>query len=195
MKFYYVTNGEKYAEAYYMSETAEKKICEECECVCSKKRIGPYHTKLKGKKQGDFYHAPGCYIGNSKFREMLVKYNITGYEIADIVVDGWYDQRDNLIDVDSSDLKEIRILGKSGWFMDKDGNDIKRCDKCGIIDFEIEDEVNGISVQEDTWDGSDIFSFSNWLGVMICTERLKEACEKEKIKNIRFIPLEEFTFA
>lgn len=195
MKFYYVTNEEKYAEAYYESEEAEKKICEKCERVYSKKRIGAYHTKLKGKKQGDFYHAPGCFIGNSKFRDMLVKYNITGYKIKDIVVEGWFDHRDNLIDLDSGDLKEIAILGKCGWYMEKDGMDIKRCNVCGLINFSTRKEVKGIKVQEDTWDGSDIFSFSNWSGVMICTEHLKEACEKEKIKNIRFIPLEEVTFA
>lgn len=40
------------------------------------------------------------------------------------------------------------------------------------------------------WDGSDIFSFSNWIGVMICSEKLKEACEKEKIKGISFHPIE-----
>ncbi|MBQ2800429.1 MAG: hypothetical protein IJF03_03470 [Lachnospiraceae bacterium] len=195
MKYYYVTHDEKYAQAYYEFEDGAEKKCPKCGKICEFSRIGVYHTRLKGKKQGDFYHAPGCYIGNSKFLEMLVKYNITGYEIKDIVVDGWFDQRDNLIDLDSSDLKEIAILGKCGWYADKDGKEIKRCDKCGIINFSTRKEVKGIKVEEDTWDGSDIFSFSNWLGVMICTERLKEACEKEKIKNIRFIPLEEFTFA
>lgn len=49
-------------------------------------------------------------------------------------------------------------------------------------------QVNGLQVTD--WDGSDIFSFSNWIGVMICSEKLKEACEKEKIKGIRFIPIE-----
>lgn len=195
MNFYYVTSGEKYAEAYYVSETAEKIICEKCGRVCSKQRTGAYHTKLVGKKQGDFYHAPGCFIGNSKFRNMLVQYNITGYEIKDIVVEGWYDQRENLINIDSSDLKEIAILGKCGWYEDKDGKDIKRCDKCGLINFSTRKEVKGICVPEDIWDGSDIFSFSNWLGVMICTERLKEACENAKIKNIEFTPLDEVNFS
>lgn len=85
--------------------------------------------------------------------------------------------------IDSSDLKEIYILGKCGWYMDKNGNDIERCPKCGQVSLKVQNELAGLRIIEDTWDGSDIFSFSNWLGVMICTERLKEACEKEKILN------------
>lgn len=142
-----------------------------------------YHTKLKGRKQGDFYRAPACYIGNSKFQNMLEKYNITGYKIEDLIVERWEDQRGNLINIDSSDLKEIYILDKCGWYMDKNGNDIERCPKCGQVSLKVQNELAGLRIIEDTWDGSDIFSFSNWLGVMICTERLKEACEKEKILN------------
>lgn len=195
MKFYYVKTEEKYAKAYFVSYEKDCSICDECDEVYAITRKGLYHTRLKGKKQGDFYRAPGCYIGNSKFRGMLKKYEITGYDICDVVVEKWEDQRNNVIDIDTSDLKEIMIKGKSGWYMDKNGNDIKRCQKCGHVDFYAKEELHGISVPEDAWDGSDIFSCSNWHGVMLCTERLKEACEKEKIKNIQFIPLDEFTFA
>lgn len=114
---------------------------------------------------------------------MLEKYNITGYKIEDLIVERWEDQRGNLINIDSSDLKEIYILDKCGWYMDKNGNDIERCPKCGQVSLKVQNELAGLRIIEDTWDGSDIFSFSNWLGVMICTERLKEACEKEKILN------------
>lgn len=195
MKFYYVKTLDTFATAYYVSVEKKRKICEQCEHVYDTKRLGLYHVRFKGKKLGDFYRAPGCYIGNSKFRDMLIKYNITGYSICDIIVEKWEDQRNNILDIDSSDLKEIQIVGKSGWFMDKNGNDIKRCPKCGILDFFAEKEVQGISLPEENWDGSDIFSCSNWHGVMLCTERLKEACEKENIKNIQFIPLEELSFA
>lgn len=194
MKFYYVKTEEKYARAYYVSVDEELGKCDICGSVCSAKRIGLYHTRLKGRKQGDFYRAPGCYIGNSKFRNMLEKYKITGYRIQDLIIERWEDQRGNTINVDSSDLKEIEILGKCGWYMDRNGNDIERCLKCGQVGLKVQNELVGLGIKEDTWDGSDIFSFSNWLAVMICTERLKEACEKEKIKNIKFIPLEEFTF-
>lgn len=195
MKFYYVKTAEKFAKAYFVSFEEDYSICDECKEVYATTRKGLYHTRLKGKKQGDFYRAPGCYIGNSKFRDMLKKYNITGYDICGVVVEKWEDQRNNLINIDTSDLKEIMIKGKSGWYMDKDGNDIKRCPKCGHVDFYAKEELHGISIPEETWDGSDIFSCSNWLSVMLCTERLKEACEKEKIKNIQFIPLDEFTFS
>lgn len=195
MKFYYVKTEENYAKAFFVSLEEEDFVCSECKKVYDTERKGLYHTRIKGKKEGDFYRAPGCYFGNSKFREMLEKYQITGYEICDIVIEKWEDQRGKLLDNDVTDLKEIMITGKCGWYRDKDGKEIECCPKCGHPDLEVQEELEGISILEDTWDGSDIFSCTNWIGVMLCTERLKEACEKEKIKNIQFIPLDEFTFA
>lgn len=194
MKFYYVNIMEGYALAYYDLQESINYECEKCGAIYLSKRVGKYRTHFEGKKLGDFYRAPGCYIGNKKFIDMLEKYKITGYKIGELDCTGWYDRRKNIIEVDTSTLREIEITGKCGYMCDVSGNEIEKCDKCGQIDFYVRERINGLSVPLDTWDGSDIFSFENWKKVMVCSERLKEACEKENIKNISFLPIEEFTF-
>ena len=81
MKFYEVTCTDTYAQAYYINDMANKKFCQECELVYEHERFADYKVKFIGKKIADFYQAPGCYIGNEKFIEMLKKYGITGYGI------------------------------------------------------------------------------------------------------------------
>lgn len=44
------------------------------------------------------------------------------------------------------DLKEIYILGKCGWYMDKNGNDIERCPKCGQVSLKVQNELAGLGI-------------------------------------------------
>lgn len=195
MDFYYVTSEyDKYARAYYAKQDIKLVICEKCGYSYDSVRAGNYRVYFEGKKLGDFYHAPGCFIGNDRFIDMLEKYGITGYGIGEIDCVGWYDRRKNPIQVDAGYLREVEVRGRCGYMRNLDGTEVKGCENCGHVTIWDEKEVRGLSVPLDTWDGSDIFCFSNWLGVMICSSRLKEACEKEKIKNIVFRPLETFQF-
>ena len=195
MDFYYVTSEyEKYARAYYDKQNIKLLVCEKCQSGYDSIRAGNYRVHFEGKKLGDFYHAPGCFIGNERFFDMLKKYGITGYGIGEIDCTGWYDRRKNPIQVDAGYLREVEVLGRCGYMRNLDGTEVKRCENCGCVNIWDQKEVRGLSVSLDTWDGSDIFCFSNWSGVMICSSRLKEACEKEKIKNIVFRPLETFRF-
>ena len=186
MKFYKVTSEKTYALAYYINDMANKKFCQECELVYEKERFADYKVKFIGKRIADFYQAPGCYIGNKKFIGMLENYGITGYGIRGIDCVSWTDKRGNPIKGNVDELSEITIEGKCGALHHLDGSIVEGCPKCGMVD--LHGQVNGLQVTD--WDGSDIFSFSNWIGVMICSDKLKEACEKEKIKGISFIPIE-----
>lgn len=195
MDFYYVTSeDDKFASAYYDIQNIKIIECEKCGYTYDSIRAGNYRVHFEGKKLGDFYHAPDCFIGNERFFDMLEQYGITGYGIGEIDCTGWYDRRKNPIQVEAGHLREVVVLGRCGYMHNLDGTEVKRCENCGCVNIWDEKEVRGLSVPLDTWDGSDIFCFSNWLGVMICSSRLKEACEKEKIKNIVFRPLETFRF-
>ena len=44
------------------------------------------------------------------------------------------------------------------------------------------------------WDGSDIFYFKDWKGLIVVTEKVKYLLEKNKMKNVAFANLEEFAF-
>lgn len=194
MKFYYVTEQEGYAEALFVDDSAKKRKCEKCGSIYESERVGKYKVKFFGKKQGDFYHAPGCYIASSKLIDLLKKYDIRGYSINEIESVGWYDKRGRALDIEASNLKEIYAEGRCGRMCTLKGEEYKGCELCGILSFSDEEKVNGISFDLATWDNTDIFEFSNWLGVMICSEKFKEACEKEKIKGIEFWPINDFSF-
>lgn len=40
-----------------------------------------------------------------------------------------------------------------------------------------------------------MFYFKNWIGVIIVTEKVKQLLEKNKMKNVIFEKLDEFTFS
>lgn len=187
--FYHVQaeNESGFASAEFSRQAVTKRKCEKCGATFyDTDQNELYKVHFLGRKLPDFYQAPGCYIGNEKFQNMLVKYGLTGYELRDIECTGWYDRRENPIDIDPDGLKEIFILGKCGGMHHADGTEVEHCEKCGEVAFKTRMQIRGLSVPVQTWDGSDIFSFSNWGGNMIATDRVREACEKEGIRGIRF---------
>ena len=192
MNFYYVQSDDKYAFAKYIDGGEKNYICESCKRVYQIDRISDFQVQFIGKKQADFYRSPGCYIGNRKFTDMLAKYEIKGYRLRDIDFKGWVDKRNNPVDNDASDLQEIEIMGRCGKMCYLNGDVIPGCEECGLVNFFKLGRVQGVSVDESAWDGSDIFAFDNKPAVMICSERLKVACENEKIKGIFFIPLQKY---
>ncbi len=194
MKFYVVSSKDGFADAVYDRQKIIEHRCEKCGGIYRTDRTGPYKVHFLGKKTADFYNAPGCFIGNIKFRDMLVHYNLTGYEISDIDCTGWYDRRNHLIDMDSTELKEISVVGRCGSMRYRDGSEIEKCGMCGRVQYETEWEVRGLSVPEESWDGTDLFHFENRGSIMIVTQRFKDACETEKIKGIAFQEVEKFTF-
>ena len=176
-------------KALFEDEESEKFFCPICGSVYKSVRTADYKYGIRGKKRFDALQAPGCYLGNEKVFEVLEKYHITGYEKVTAKCVYWYTKNGKEVPHEENEYHEIKILGKCGPMCDQEGKVIPGCEECGWVRF-FGKEV-GLSVDESTWDGSDIFSFSNWLGVMICSEKMKEAFEKEKIKGYEFRLLEE----
>lgn len=46
--------------------------------------------------------------------------------------------------------------------------------------------------ERESWDGSDVFYFKNWDGVLIVTRRVKELLEENRMKNMDFIDVEDY---
>lgn len=125
---------------------------------------------------------------------MLEKYKLTGYELREIECTGWYDKFGEMQHLTDVELKEIFILGRCGAMCDAEGFEIEKCSVCGMVALSTKMRIRGLSVPVETWDGSDVFSFDNWPGVMIATQRFKDACEKEQIKGITFQDVNKFCF-
>lgn len=174
----------------------EKKIneCPKCGAI-ETIRLEPIKVYFKGKKQGDYYDVPGGSILGKKMQELLINERITGFKLENINVDGWYDSSGKILPREYDDLKELKIIGRCGYLRHKSGDILEKCDECGYFNYDrAEDEVDGLSVDLNEWDGSDMFQFKNWPGVIIVTETVKEIVEKNKLKNIKFTNISEFRF-
>ena len=91
-------------------------------------------------------------------------------------------------------FKELVIMGKGGFLCDKNGEIVEKCNTCNVFDYDKAGDMQGFGVNIEEWDGSDMFFFDNWPGVIIVTEKVKNLIEEKKLKNIIFTNLKEFTF-
>ena len=187
-----------YAEAFSdMKQKHCMDVCDVCKSCLARRFSDNDASKVYfvGKKEGDYYKDLflRVHIVSQRFLEILNNEKVTGFRSQDIEFSGWYDRTTKKpLSMDGSLYKEIVITGKGGYLLDLHGNDIPRCPKCGKI------ERFGIYAYQgfttDYWDGSDMFFLKNWPGVLIVTEKVKKAVEKNKLKNIKFTKLSEFRF-
>ncbi|MBC2582561.1 hypothetical protein [Clostridium sp. DJ247] len=182
-----------YARAIYEKNYTKRHICELCGGI-RVEILSNLKISFKGKKEADYYSIPQHSIINEKMYNVLKEANITGFDVADINVVGCYDNRGNEIKFNTNGLKEMIVKGRCGYLRNIDGTLIDKCEKCGRHDYSKEYRVNGLSVNLDEWDRSDIFCFENLRGLPIVTEKVKNILEKAKIKNITFQNIKEFKF-
>lgn len=176
-------------------ESANKIIeCEECGSINSI-LLNNLRVYMKGKREADYYWVPNHNIIGSRLQELLKNENVKGYELKQIDVADWVDGKGMSIDINYNDLREIVVSSRGGYLRHKDGRVVDKCSKCGTKIYERRKEIEGLSVNLEEWDKSDIFYFNNWEGVIIVTERLKELIEKGKYKNIKFINIKDFRFS
>ncbi|MBU3185954.1 hypothetical protein [Clostridium estertheticum] len=182
--------------AHAIELKVEKKIveCPKCGAIESI-RLEPIKVYFEGKKQGDFYYVTKGSIISSRLQKILHEENVTGFTLGSINVEGWYDSNGKILPIAYDDLKELKVTGKCGYLRHDNGELLDKCDQCDNFDYDkAEDEVEGLSVNLDEWDGSDMFQFKNWSGVIIVTEKVKEIIENNKLKSIKFTDISEITF-
>lgn len=193
-KFYKVSEAyTNYAEAIRDDNQMNVKKCPICGSIFETRKNEKFKVHFVGNKEGDYFFAPICNIVSIKFLEILKLNKITGYVEKDLDCSGWYDKNGIRLSKDISNYKEISITGRAGFLKKINGEEVPKCQDCNAIDYNCLDEINGLSVDL-TWDGSDIFYFKNWEGVMIVTQQLKEILEGYKLKNIIFNELSQFQF-
>lgn len=168
--------------------------CPKCGSVFVK-RLFDLKVYFKGKKVADYYSVSNYNIISGELQKLLIEAEITGFILKNIVVEGWYDSKGNNLDMPFSDIKELEIIGRCGFLRHKDGSIVEKCNECGATDYKKQDEVNGLSLNLDEWDKSDMFYFRNWEGVIIVTEKVKEIVEKNDLKNINFLNIKDFKFS
>ncbi|WP_160679951.1 hypothetical protein [Clostridium sp. C8-1-8] len=195
MEFYIMTElFSNYATAIVQESPKKVVECEKCKSI-DVILLDKLRVCMKGKKVADYYWVPSTNIISGRLQELLKYENVKGYELKELIVEDWVDSNYRSIEIDYSDLREIVITSKCGYLRQIDGRIVDKCEKCGNKIYEKRKEVEGLSVDLEKWDGSDMFCYDNWKGVIIVTERLKKLIEKGKYKNIQFINIKDFRFS
>ena len=184
-KFYFMKRDydANYAKSIYVSHNTDIMECELCGGIYVQ-ILGELHIKMKGKKKGDYYCVPGHFILGKKLRDLFIENKITGFELKDICIDSG-------IGFEKEGLQEMVIVGRSGYLQKADGTLFGKCEKCGRV---LEDMDGYVGTMIHDWDGSDVFLIKNLRGIPVVTEKVKELCEKNKIKNVVFTDVTEFEF-
>lgn len=158
-------------------------------------RLSALTVYFKGKKQADYYSVPQSHMVDKRLREALIQHNVSGCNFQDILITGWFDKSGNALAYDPSDLQELVVTGRGGKLHHKNGSLIECCRNCGTVPMHVEKSVNGLSVNQDAWDHTEMFYFDNWQGVLIVTERVKHIVENGGFTNIEFQNISEFVFS
>ncbi|WP_160680902.1 hypothetical protein [Clostridium sp. C8-1-8] len=194
MEFYIMRPSyNNYAMAIELESPKKIIRCEKCGSIESI-LIDKLKVCMKGEKVGDYYGATFDII-SGRLQQLLKNENIDGYELRDVDIEDWVDNGYNSIDIDYSDLKAIIPKSSCGCLRHKDGRIIEKCQACGTMIYKKRKEVEGLGIDLEVWDKSDIFCYDNWKGNLIVTERLKKLIEKGKYKNIQFINIKDFRFS
>lgn len=144
---------------------------------------------LIGKKTSlNFLDSPSHTLISSLVDEMLEENKILGYRTIKPIIRKYNANIKDYVD----SLYELEVLGRCRKIFSSSGEEIKGCPVCGYLsDEEREKSKDGIMINEDYWDGSDIFLFSYGVKYVIVTERLKNLFEEHNISDVEFTPIEE----
>lgn len=187
MKFYFI--DQSYSN-YYAQLIAKNYKIEEVQVyengeLCTGVKFvytEPYLYTIKGIRLADHYSLmAGTRLLSSYAIEIFQKEGIKFRDVVPWRCDGWTDKKGNELD-----FKNIKYYMLSPV-------------KCGILYDNNGDEISssgpnlsnkGFSIDTNSWDGSDIFTFNNF-GAYVATERVKNIVENNKLKNFKFKDIDE----
>lgn len=141
------------------------------------RRIGKLKINIIGKKKRDFYWTflSECVI-NDKTLNILKENNITGFNIKSV------ESSNNQLK-----LWELIVIGSGGEAHKNSGIYLKElCENCHLKIYSAFE--NGIIVDDNNWDGSDIFTIVGYPRYLLISEKLKSLILKYKLKGVVLIP-------
>lgn len=148
-------------------------------------RLGiPIEMKINyGGRPGDLLGTECLqYIISEHLLNVLKENDIKSYALYPVIMTGGKGDLPNYYGLD--------ITGKGGSL-----NPVK----CGIVNFRPDDpkkirHIKQLVIEEDQWDGSDLFCFDEYPFGACVTERLMKILKKNHVTNCDFTPFEEFTY-
>jgi len=218
MKFYELDNADKFQNAEWAEEMD---YTDTIYCPANPghqragRRMEHLVITLPSSRIGDFvWTGVGECIITDRVAQLFKEAGFTGYELRPVTVSKVYrhhvekdivltDEGPRGIKKVTRDrnprpiprLWELKIIGKGGNIHPDSGISIKIkriCDACGAEKISI--RGRGIIVDEKQWDGSDFFFVTEFPGMRLVTERVKDFIIGERLTNCKLIPSEEIHF-
>ena len=182
-KFYDISHDDKYNEVEYIEGTKWESI------KCPKypghqrngDRIGNLKVKLAGKKYGDFLWTFLDWIITEEVVKIFRDNKISGYKLKPVEI-----TNRKL----PYKLNELIVTGKGGDAHADSGICLKgKCDYCSLKYYSAFE--NGIIVNENNWDGSDLFTVTGYPGYNLITEKVKDLIVEHKLTGVIITPAHE----
>jgi hypothetical protein len=149
-------------------------------------RIGDLKINLNTEKATDFMQTFFTeWILNDRAVEILRDNNITGFETRPV-------------EVCNKELSyhfwELIVKGNGGEAHPDSGIYLKEeCPYCNLKVYSAYE--NGIIINVDNWDKSDIFTITGYPGRVIVTEKVKILVEENRLTGMQFIPSHELVWS
>lgn len=186
--FVLIEKDSHFKEAYWGDSLLHTiKRCPKCEGV-SRKLDSPLTISFTAGKDGDYYRAVQYNIVSPTFQKLLLENNLSGFQLDDIKIE---DSKGN---INNTLIKQMDIIGRGGILRDIHGQEILNCSICHRVIPSILERMEGLGINQDHWDGSDIFYFDNWVGTPIVTEKVKRILQVNNITNIKLINIKDYIF-
>ncbi|MGN1105039.1 MAG: hypothetical protein ACI4RH_00190 [Huintestinicola sp.] len=187
-RFYSVSpkSFDYFANAGVVDYDLKRHKCTECGAVLSENIMPPFDYVIEGKRLGDIMSIlPGYYLVSLRVYELFISNNISGVSFSrDVKCVKWVDRKGKAISQTMPEYVYMIIDGKCGEVYLQNGKSIPRCPKCSSLKCSA---VIKTAFNISNWDKSDVFTHSGATG-MICTEKVKELIEKNKLKNFEITP-------
>lgn len=176
------------SDQYYANALAHGRLqstppCESCGRSAMIPIVSPFEYTVEGVRLGDVMDIVyGYYLVSEKVRRLFEENNVTGVTFhTDVKCTCWHDRKGKRIDKPFPGYVYMTIDSRCGESVLSNGKPIPRCEKCGMIS-----NINTLGIKDafniDCWDGSDILAYDGSC-IAICTERVKDIIEKNKLKN------------
>jgi len=146
------------------------------------KRIGQLKVNINSTKALDFYWTfLGECVINDKVANILHDNKITGFELQEVGICNSYLPYK---------LWELCVTGNGGDAHEYSGIFLKsKCEFCGYETYSSYE--NGIIVDENNWDKSDIFTITGYSRRILVTEKVKKLIEKNNLTGVTIMPSHE----
>ena len=190
MYYFMHDNSNSKNKAILSHNEYDRDVCDNCGAIRVKYK-GIFNFRIMGKHY-DYYMVSGTPVISERFLNVLRENGFTGFEVSET------EPRYGNVTMEGDLIKEkyylLKVTGRCGPVCDMSGEPLPYCRKCnrmigctGLI-------TTGFTFNTNKYDGSDIFAFDNLSHIPIVSERIKDVLIKSKLKNLRFVPLTDYSY-